>query len=179
MARLHFVKKARKAIPDAHIEIGDSYYWWKFAYRAKQVSKTRPRRSALTQSEFYGQMYDAEDDLSSALSAATDKSGLQSARDEAVSMLRDIADEQEERRSNVEDAFPNGSPTIDLLQSRYDSCSEIADALEAVDLDYDEPEEKDSDDPDSDEPDDGEDELVQDEFDRACDELREVDWSYE
>ena len=61
MPRLHFVKHARKAIPSIKVEKGDSYYWWKFPYRPRTVSKTRPRRSQLTQSEFYAAMWDHED----------------------------------------------------------------------------------------------------------------------
>lgn len=30
MARLHFVKSARKDNPSAEVKKGESYYWWKF-----------------------------------------------------------------------------------------------------------------------------------------------------
>jgi hypothetical protein len=53
MARAHFVKKARKAIPGTDIKKGDSYYWWKFRFGGKRTSKTAPKASQLTQSEFW------------------------------------------------------------------------------------------------------------------------------
>ncbi len=52
MARAHFVKKARKDNPAAGIKAGDSYYWWKFRRGGKHYSKTAPRPSQLTQSEY-------------------------------------------------------------------------------------------------------------------------------
>ena len=42
MPRVNYVKKARKAIPGADIKVGDAYYWWKFRYGGKHVSKIRP-----------------------------------------------------------------------------------------------------------------------------------------
>lgn len=66
MAKLHFVKKARKAIRKdgkVYIKKGESYYWWKFYRSSKQVSKDKPRRSQLTQSSYYSIIFDMEDDL--------------------------------------------------------------------------------------------------------------------
>jgi hypothetical protein len=60
MPRVNFVKKARKAIPSSGIKVGDSYYWWKFRYGGKFVSKERPRQSQLTQSKLSG-VYAAEE----------------------------------------------------------------------------------------------------------------------
>lgn len=51
MARVHFVKSARKAQPKNGIEKGDSYYWWQFYKSPKQFSKTRPKPSQLIASD--------------------------------------------------------------------------------------------------------------------------------
>ena len=56
MPRVYFVKKARKDYP-VGIKKGDSYYWWKFRYGGIHRSKTRPRPSQLTQSEFLSTIY--------------------------------------------------------------------------------------------------------------------------
>lgn len=63
MARATFVKKARKDIPGTDIKAGESYYWWKFRFGGKHYSKTPPRRSQLTQSDFLGQLYAIEDEI--------------------------------------------------------------------------------------------------------------------
>jgi len=58
MARATFVKSARKDYPDHGIKKGESYWHWAFMQGgrggAKRYSKTEPRPSQLTQSEFWG-----------------------------------------------------------------------------------------------------------------------------
>ena len=133
MPKLHFVKKARKAIRDSGIRKGDSYYWWKFRRGGKRVSKTRPRRSQLTQSEFYAAMYDAEDDVADAIDVfrkGGELANLAAALDEASSTISDLASECEDKASNLESAFPNGCPSLELLQTRAEQATNIADELE-------------------------------------------------
>lgn len=130
MARVHFVKKARKNYPDSDIKKGDSYYWWKFRYGGKQKSKTQPRQSQLTQSEFLGTIYD----ISDRLQAISDIESAQSERDEIVSELQELSGECEERQSNMPDSLQY-SPTGELLEERANNCNEFADELEGIDLD--------------------------------------------
>lgn len=135
MARLHFVKKARKTIRGAGIKKGESYYWWKFRHGGKRVSKTKPRRSALTQSEFYGVMYDAEDDVAAAIEAfqgGGDVADLACAINEAASSVSEQADECDDKASNLESAFPNGCPSLELLQNRAEQARSISDELESA-----------------------------------------------
>lgn len=130
MTRLHFVKKARKEIKSAGIKKGDSYYWWQFAYGSKQVSKTKPSRSSYaTQSDFLRQIYDIEDRLAD----IKDLEDAQNERDSIVDDLRTLADECEEKRSNMPDQLQD-SGSGEMLQNRYDSCNEFADELENIDL---------------------------------------------
>jgi len=63
MAHATFVKSARKAIPDHGIKVGDSYYWWKFRFGGKHISRYWPRPSQLTQSEFYSTLYGCQETI--------------------------------------------------------------------------------------------------------------------
>jgi hypothetical protein len=130
MTRLHFVKSARKADKNAGIKKGDSYYWWQFAFGSKRKSKTRPARSSYeTQSEFLGAIYDIEDRLAE----ITDFDDAQSERDSIVDELRELADQCEEKRSNMPDQLQD-SGSGEILSNRVDSCNEFADELEGIDL---------------------------------------------
>lgn len=133
MTRLHFVKKARKDIPDYDIKKGDSYYWWKFAYGRKQCSKTRPERSRLTQSEFFSQLYAIEDNLY----GLTAQEDLESARDDIVSELETLRDECQDKHDNMPEQLQD-SGSGELLQNRVDSLDEFIDELNDVDLEVDE-----------------------------------------
>ena len=67
MTRAHFVKKARKDHPEGDIKKGDSYWWWAFMVGGrggpKHYSKTQPKASQLTQSEYLGSIADIQDEL--------------------------------------------------------------------------------------------------------------------
>ena len=134
MTKVTHVKAARRAIPQIGVKVGDSYYHWKHRRGPKQVGKTYPKRSQLTTSEFLKAMYDAEDELEKAIDTF-DHDQL-SASDLAVSVTDAamIVNEQkeacEESKGNIEDKFPNGCPTIDLLDQRIDACETIAAELE-------------------------------------------------
>ena len=140
MARATFVNKARKDIPEAGIKAGESYYWWKFRFGGKHYSKTAPKRSQLTQSAFYSQVYDIEDDIAG---AAADDS-LRDIVEDVVSRLNDLADECEGNLQNMPEQLQS-SPTGEMLQERADALRSAAEEFEAIDLsdwdeDFDEPE---------------------------------------
>ena len=59
MPKVHFVKKARK--DNSAVKAGESYYWWKFRYGPKICSATLPKRSQLTRSAFFSQLWEIED----------------------------------------------------------------------------------------------------------------------
>lgn len=130
MARAHFVKKARKSIRGTDVKKGDSYWWWKFRFGGKNVSKTKPRRSQLTQSDFYGTIYDIEDEIS----ALTAGDGIQESVEDIVGRLRDISSEQIEKKDNMPESLQESS-TGELLQERADACESAADELELIDFD--------------------------------------------
>lgn len=136
MARVTFVKKARKAIKSAGIKKGEPYYWWKFRFGGKHVSKTPPRRSQLTQSSKKAALFDAEDSLADAIAnVQSGKWGLSDLRDtleQCAEDVRAVAEEYRESANNMEAAFPNGSPKIDELMERADEVESTAEELDQV-----------------------------------------------
>lgn len=134
MATVHFVKSARKDNPVA--KVGESYYWWRFAFGSKRYSKTPPRRSQLTQSEFLGWLYDMQDRIAS-LGGYETAEDLASELEEIISEIRDTADEQYEKRENMPEQFQDSS-SGQLLEERSDGCHQWADDLEGIDLDFEE-----------------------------------------
>jgi hypothetical protein len=134
MAKATFVKAARKAVPSAGIEVGDSYWWWKFRYGGKHYSKTRPKQSQLTRSEFYGQIYSIQEEIEEL--QPTDE--LQSQVEDIANRLRDLGEEQSSKRDNMPDSLQD-SATGELLQERADACENAASELESIDFpDFDE-----------------------------------------
>lgn len=124
MPRVHFVKKAQKDYGD--IKRGESYYWWKFRYSEKSRSKTRPMPQQLTRSEFWSQVYDFQDEVRNISDSDS--------RDDITSRMRELADEQDEKRNNMPESLYD-SPTGELLGNRQDSLNQWADELDELDLD--------------------------------------------
>lgn len=137
MARVHHVKKARRALPQHGIAVGDAYYWW--AHRigrssTKHFSKTPPKASQLTSSEFLGNAYSIGEEMDEwSFTDKTTGDELEADREDVVSRIRDLASETEDKLSNMPDSLQQG-PTGELLQNRVDSCNEWADNLEQVDI---------------------------------------------
>src|SRR5947207_3196895 len=132
MATLYFVKKARKDIPDTDIKIGDSYYWWKFRTTGRHISKTKPSRSQLTQSEFYASLWNIEDSII----ASTPDDSFEDIISSAIEELIQLADNCEDKRSNMPESLQD-SDTGQLLEERAQSCRDLADELSRIDLDID------------------------------------------
>lgn len=130
MTRLHHVKKARKSIKGTDIKKGDSYYWWQFAFRSKQVSKTRPRRSQYaTQSEHLGAIYDLEDQL------ADMKTGdiAEGCLDDIINEIDSIIDTCQERLDNMPEQLQE-APSGQILQEYIFNCENWKNDLEAIDF---------------------------------------------
>lgn len=133
MPRVIHVKKARKNVPNSDIKKGESYYWWKFRFGGKHVSRTPPKQSQLTKSEFLGTIYDIQDRISE----ITTDSDFESEIQDVVSELENLRDECEEKRDNMPEQLQD-APIGEMLQDRYDSVQEMIDELEAIDLEVDE-----------------------------------------
>jgi len=147
MARAIFVKKARK--DNSAVKAGESYWWWSFRFGGKYYSKTRPRPSQLTQSEFTSQILEIGEEIEdiSDLPFVTNVLDLESLRDDLASKIRELGEEQDSKRENMPEGLQEG-PTGELLENRYDACETMADELDNIDIDADNYE-GDSSDPDN------------------------------
>ena len=131
MAHAKFVKAAAKDYPEHGIKKGESYYWWKFRFGGKHYSKTPPKRSQLTQSDFLSQIYEIEDDI--AIFECNNPEDLRSALDDFASRISGLGEECSDRLSNMPESLQQGS-TGELLQNRADECELWASEVEAIDV---------------------------------------------
>jgi len=174
MAQAHFVKKARKTIyengkyvkrknqkgemvevldrtiPENKkdkplIKAGESYWWWAFRFGGKNIQKTQPRRSQLTQSGFLSSLYDLEDRMGDLKveDYIDDPSSLSGEVDEIKSELESLRDECQERYDNMPESLQENSDSGQLLQERVDNLDEMINELDGLDLSYDEADEDD------------------------------------
>ena len=134
MANVNFVKKARKDVPNSDIKKGESYYWWQHKFGTKQVSKTQPKPSQITQSGFLSAIYGIQETIESL--GTNDE--LDTAIEDIISELETLRDECEEKRDNMPEQLQD-SGSGELLQNRADSVQEMIDELDSVDCDIDDP----------------------------------------
>jgi len=135
MARAHFVKSARKDHKEIGVKKGESYWWWKFRFGGIHKSKTQPKASQLTQSEFLGTMYDLQERISDLRNEATPED-LQSMVEEIVSDIQQLGEDCQEKLDNMPEQLQY-APTGEMLQERIDGCEQWASDLESVDFDTD------------------------------------------
>ena len=131
MARANFVKKARKDNPAC--KKGESYYWWKFRFGSKNYSKTKPRQSQLTQSDFLSQIYG----ICETIEDMTIESNFENEIDEIKSELETLQSECEEKRDNMPEQLQD-TGSGELLQERYDSIDEMMSELDGIDTEVNE-----------------------------------------
>jgi hypothetical protein len=130
---VHFVKKARNDYKAEGIKKGESYYWWKFRYGARHRSRTRPRPSQLTQSEFLGNIYDTKENLNDLIkefaNGEADFEDVITACEEAAEIVREQGEECSQKRDNIPEALQD-SESGELLQERADQCESVLEGLE-------------------------------------------------
>lgn len=135
MAKLNFVKKARKDYPDHDIKKGDSYYWWQFMRGPKMFSKTRPRPSQLTRSEFTSELLSIQEEIEDFKLEDGKASDIES-------FIQDVCSRIEELKSNTEDKLSNmpqqlqDADTGQLLQERIDALDSWISELESIDCSF-------------------------------------------
>ena len=132
MARLNFVKKARKDYPESNIKKGDSYYWWKFNFGRKQKSRTKPPRSRLTQSSFYSQLYDIQDTAEGTFTVE----GIEGDLGTMVSDLQNLLDECQDSLDNMPEQLKDTSAAGETLTERIESMETYISELEAIDTSF-------------------------------------------
>lgn len=141
MARVDYIKKARKPNPVVTQDDIDransgeggaaSYYKWSFRYGGTHYSKTYPRQSQLTQSEYYSAVYKLQEEIQDFVGTTQDS--LRDARDGWVDTAREIGDECLEKFENMPEGFQCGD-TGQLLEQRAEAMDAWAGDLEAIDL---------------------------------------------
>jgi len=136
MTQAHYVKKARKNHPEGGIKKGESYYWWAFMVGGrggpKHYSKAQPKRSQLTQSDFFSALYDIEDELSN-ISSDMGVSDMQSTVENAVSELENLKDETQGKFDNMPESLQQGD-TGQLLEERVSEVESMIDELQGIDF---------------------------------------------
>lgn len=142
MPRVNSVKHARKSPGtcckcSTKIKKREPYLWWKFRFGGKYIRCSKPecypRASDLTQSAFWGAIGDLQ---AREFAACEDSDALESERDDIISELESLRDEQEEKRGNMPDALQE-SDTGNLLQERYDALDEAVNELQSADCSID------------------------------------------
>lgn len=118
------------------IEKGESYWWWAFKNGGKHLSKTKPKASQLTQSNYLSQLYDLQDRIGEV--TAESPEDLESIVDEIKSDLENLKDETQGSLDNMPESLQY-SPTGELLQERIDSLDNAISEFENIELDYEEP----------------------------------------
>lgn len=138
MARAHFVKKARKDYPEHGIKKGESYWWWAFMTGRrggpKRYSKTKPKRSQLTNSEYLSTVYGYDEEAAEIEAAVCDADSLRDAAsslEDLAGRIRETGEEQREKYENMPEGLQQGD-TGQLLEARADACERIAEELESL-----------------------------------------------
>jgi len=131
MPRVH-TQKAGKDYPEYGIAKGDTYYWWKFRYGGKRKSKTYPRSSQLTQSEYLGWLYDFQEDVAGKLSTDSMESLEQSCQ-ELKDELQEKVDELQEKLDSLPENFQYAGPG-EIIQERIDSVQGCFDTLDSLEF---------------------------------------------
>jgi hypothetical protein len=129
MARAKFVKKAAKDYLEHGIKKGESYWWWKFRFGAKHFSKTAPKESQLTQSDFLQQIYSIQEHIDALFA----DDSLEGELEAIISDLESLKSDCEDKLSNMPDQLQDGS----ILNSRVDDLDSMIGDLEAIDADVD------------------------------------------
>jgi len=127
VAKVHHVKKARKAIPSIGVEVGDSYYWWQLYRRPKQYSKTPPKPSQVTGSAFMSTLYSIDESLN----GCTDKESVASELETAISSLEELRDDTQEKLDNMPQGLQDGD-TGQQMQERIDALESYISSLEDI-----------------------------------------------
>ncbi len=134
-ARLNFVKKARRPVPEYDIEVGDSYYWWKFRFGRKHFSKKKPSRSQLTQSNFLSQVFDIVDQTINNLSP---DETLPDELSSVIDQLEELRSEQEDHLQNMPDHLQESSSSGQTLTEYIDELDNWISELQSIEAEVDE-----------------------------------------
>jgi hypothetical protein len=134
MARVNIVKRAQQDYPEQGIKKGDTYYWWKFRSGGMHRSKTMPRGSQLTQSEYTGGVLSAQETVEDMKPESYEhvddfKSDVESIQGDLESLKSDI----EDKLNNMPEGLQQGD-TGQLMQERIDNLDTLISEFDSLDL---------------------------------------------
>lgn len=112
-----------------YINKGESYYHWALFRSPTQYSKTAPKQSQLTGSEFLSSIYALSEDL--AEFDCSEISEVEEKRDEFISQLEEMRDECQEKLDNMPESLQY-APSGEILQSRIDGLEEMISEFENI-----------------------------------------------
>lgn len=122
-------KVASKDYPGTDIKKGDTYYSWQLYRQPVQRSLKPPRPSQLTTGKRSTALA-ALEALHDATDGASCPDDIAQALETCAEEIRGVAEEYRESVSNMEEAFPNGSPTIEQCNEKADALEEFANACD-------------------------------------------------
>jgi len=132
MARANFVAKAQKDNPVALK--GESYWWWKFRYGPKRFSKTRPERHQLTQSAFYSQLWQLEDDFERTVHEINTVEELPELIESMSADLEALMEECQESLEAMPESLQESSASGELLTERIEGLDGWINELQNIDI---------------------------------------------
>lgn len=118
------------------VKKGESYYHWSFRFGPMHISKTAPKRSQLTQSEWLSQFYQLEEEMAEASASSVEE--LESLRDDWLQNIESMRDEAQDRLDNMPEGLRENSNSGQTLQEYVDALENWMQELEGVDLSIDE-----------------------------------------
>lgn len=114
------------------IHKGESYWTWCFIHQNPQYSRTRPRPSQLTQSEFLSTYYGIQEEIDDWKPESHEEDTLEEFISTIMGELEDLRDETQERLDNMPEGLQE-SDTGQLLQERIDECDNLISEFECID----------------------------------------------
>lgn len=124
------------------INKGESYYTWSFMYGGTFFSKTAPRPSQLTQSEFSSQYYAMQESIEDF--TPEDAESFKEFVENLISEMETLRDECQDKLDNMPESL-QCAPSGELLQERIDEMDNLISELEGIECEYEELEDDDSD----------------------------------
>jgi len=123
------------------INKGESYWTWSFMYGGTYYSKTQPKPSQLTSSEFLSTVYGIQEEMDEWNPEDTDN--VSEFVDDIKSRLEELRDETQDKLDNMPEQLQEAD-TGQLLQERIEALENAINEFDCLDdLEYEEPDEKD------------------------------------
>lgn len=121
---------------------GETYYWWKFRYSGKYISKTYPTPSQLTQNAYKLFAIDINERITNSRGNVSSPDEFESYVDDIKSEIESQRDELQEKLDNMPEGLRESSSSGEILQERIDNLENAISEIEGIDLSYDDPDEE-------------------------------------